>query len=155
MFVSMDGEELRECGRCHELKPLEQFNWRRRERGQRDNMCRPCRAAYKREHYLRNKQRYIDQAQVNKRRARREKTEQLLAYFVTHPCIDCGERDPLVLEFDHVGDDKSFEVARAMSDRSWSTILTEIAKCEVVCANCHRRRTYRRRGALRVLLTEG
>ena len=146
---------LRRCGRCGQLKPLEEFAWRRKNLGQRHNYCRPCHSAYHRQHYLANRQRYIDQAQATKRRARREKTEQLLAYFATHPCIDCGETDPLVLEFDHVSDDKSFEVARAMSDKSWSTILDEIAKCEVVCANCHRRRTYRRRGALRVLLTEG
>ena len=70
MFVLMDDAELRRCGRCHELKAIDQFNWRRRERGQRDNMCRPCRAAYNREHYLKNKQRYIDQAHERKRRAR-------------------------------------------------------------------------------------
>jgi hypothetical protein len=145
----------RRCGRCGELKPLEDFAWRRKNIGQRHNYCRPCHSAYHRQHYLANRQRYIDQAQANKRRARREKTEQLLGYFATHPCVDCGETDPLVLEFDHVSDDKSFEVARAMSDKGWATILDEIAKCEVVCANCHRRRTYRRRGALRVLLTEG
>jgi hypothetical protein len=146
---------MRRCGRCGEIKPAEEFAWRRKSVGQRHNYCRPCHAAYHRAHYLANKQRYIDQAQANKRRARREKTEQLLAYFATHPCIDCGETDPLVLEFDHVSDDKSFAVARAMSDRAWAAILDEIAKCEVVCANCHRRRTYRRRGGLRVLLTEG
>jgi hypothetical protein len=145
---------MRRCGRCGELKLVQEFAWRRKSLGQRHNYCRPCHAAYHRQQYLANRQRYIDQAQANKRRARREKTEQLLAYFATHPCVDCGETDPLVLEFDHVSDDKSFEVARAMSDRAWSAILDEIAKCEVVCANCHRRRTYRRRGALRVLLTE-
>ena len=146
---------MRRCGRCGQLKPVEEFAWRRKKLGQRHNYCRPCHAAYHRQHYLANRQRYIDQAQANKRCARRAKTEQLLAYLATHPCIDCGETDPLVLEFDHISDDKSFEVARAMSDKSWSTILAEIAKCEVVCANCHRRRTYRRRGALRVVLTEG
>jgi hypothetical protein len=150
-----DGSPIQKCYRCGELKPAEQFAWRRRKKAQRDSFCRPCRAQYKREHYLANRQRYIDQARARKQRARRERTEELVAFFATHPCADCGETDPLVLEFDHITDDKSFEVARALSDRSWSTILEEIAKCEVVCANCHRRRTYRRRGALRVLLTDG
>jgi hypothetical protein len=43
-------------------KPDEEFAWHRREKGQRDTYCRPCRAKYKREHYLANKQRYIDAA---------------------------------------------------------------------------------------------
>ena len=137
-----------------QLKPIEQFAGAGRTLVSATTTAGPATRHITGEHYLANRQRYIDQAQATKRRARREKTEQLLAYFATHPCIDCGETDPLVLEFDHVSDDKSFEVARAMSDKSWSTILDEIAKCEVVCANCHRRRTYRRRGALRVLLTE-
>ena len=120
MFVLMDGKELRECGRCHELKPIEQFNWRRRERGQRDNMCRPCRAAYHREHYLKNKQRYIDQAHARKAaRSPRDGPSTCSGTSPSHPCVDCGETDPLVLEFDHLAD-KAFEIARALPYRNWS-----------------------------------
>ena len=94
MFVLMDGEEFRQCGRCHELKPIEQFNWRRRERGQRDNMCRPCRAAYKREHYL--KKSSATSIRLTPEKALYlERTEYLLEYSHEHPCVDCGERDPL------------------------------------------------------------
>jgi hypothetical protein len=59
----------------------------------------------------------------------------------------------VVLEFDHLRD-KLFSVGQDLSRRSWSSILAEIEKCEVVCANCHRRRTARRRGALRMLLSQ-
>jgi hypothetical protein len=75
----------------------------------------------------------------------------LLDFFVTHPCIDCGQNDPVVLEFDHLRD-KAFNIGAALSRRNWQTILDEMAKCEVVCANCHRRRTALRRGALRTVL---
>ena len=51
----------------------------------------------------------------------------------------------MVLEFDHLGD-KLFDIGQALPYRRWQTILDEIAKCEVVCANCHRRRTARARG---------
>jgi hypothetical protein len=149
MFVSGD---LRRCGRCHTLKPIEQFNWRRKARGQRDNLCRPCRSAYHREHYLTNRQRYIDQAAAQKKKVRLQRTLYLIEYFSMHPCLDCGETDPVVLEFDHVRD-KCFEITAALPDRSWQSILDEIEKCEVVCANCHRRRTAIRRGALRAVLT--
>jgi ActR/RegA family two-component response regulator len=81
-----------------------------------------------------------------------ERTGRLIAYFRTHPCIDCGEADPIVLEFYHLRD-KKFDISNRLVSVRWETILQEIEKCEVVCANCHRRRTLIRRGALRVKLT--
>jgi len=81
-----------------------------------------------------------------------ERTKRLLEYFESHPCVDCGERDPVVLEFDHLRD-KRFDIANRLVSVKWQTILDEMAKCEVVCSNCHRRRTAVRRGALRVILT--
>jgi hypothetical protein len=57
-----------------------------------------------------------------------------------------------VLEFDHLRD-KRFSIGRELSRRSWPSIVAEMEKCEVVCANCHRRRTAQRRGSMRSLLT--
>jgi predicted RNA-binding protein YlxR (DUF448 family) len=146
-------EGQRRCGRCGEMKPLDDFAWRRKAKGQRHNMCRPCHAEYHRGHYLANKQRYIDQAAAQKRRARLARTLFLVEYFKEHPCVDCGETDPVVLEFDHRGE-KSFEVTRKFAERSWQSILDEIEKCEVRCANCHRRRTAMQRSALRYMLVQ-
>jgi len=59
-------------------------------------------------------------------------------------CMDCGETNPIVLDFDHLKD-KKYNVSRMIHDGfSWAAIKKEIAKCEVVCANCHRIRTYNR-----------
>jgi hypothetical protein len=58
-----------------------------------------------------------------------------------HPCIDCGETDPVVLDFDHVRGIKRKAVALMIKDFSWENIQLEIEKCEVRCANCHRRKT--------------
>lgn len=141
------------CCRCGETKPEDEFAWRRRRKVQRDTYCRSCRSAYGREHYLANRQRYIDQAAVVKQRQARERTQWLLEYFREHPCTDCRERDPLVLEFDHLRN-KAFNIGANFAARAWQSILEEIEKCEVVCANCHRRRTALRRGTLRFLLRE-
>jgi hypothetical protein len=141
----------RRCSQCGELKPDQEFAGRGSPAGKRDTYCRPCRSAYGKKHYAANRTRYIE-LEAKRKRARAEKRmAYLLDYFKTHPCVDCGEADPLVLEFDHIRD-KSFDIAAALPDRNWESILKEIEKCDVVCANCHRRRTARRAGYLRATL---
>jgi hypothetical protein len=119
---------------------------------QRDTYCRACRRAYGKEHYARHRQRYIDQAAAVKVKKRIERTQLLIEYFRRHPCVDCSERDPIVLEFDHL-EDNAFDIGTAIVNRPWSVILSEIEKCEVVCANCHRRRTAIRARSWRAVLT--
>jgi 5-methylcytosine-specific restriction endonuclease McrA len=68
------------------------------------------------------------------------------AYLREHLCTDCGEPDIVVLEFDHLRDKTAAVSALVHQGVSWERVLEEIAKCEVVCANCHRRRTARRAG---------
>jgi hypothetical protein len=100
-----------------------------------------------------HRQRYIDQAQRRKKALVAERLVYLLAYLREHPCVDCGESDPVVLEFDHLRD-KEFCVGQGFWDRRWQSVLDEIAKCEVVCANCHRRRTARRGGFARAAVAQ-
>jgi hypothetical protein len=66
-------------------------------------------------------------------------------YLRDHPCVDCGEADPLLLEFDHVGDKRGGVMDLAWGEYSIESIEAEIAKCEVRCCNCHRRKTAERR----------
>jgi hypothetical protein len=141
------------CYRCKRLKAAENFAWRRKAIGQRDSYCRPCRSEYGKEHYRANSQRYIDLAGVKKHALALERTRYLIDYFAKRPCVDCGETDPVVLKFDHLRD-KSFDIGPSLSRRNWDSILAEMEKCQVVCANCHRRRTARRRKSLRLRMTE-
>lgn len=67
------------------------------------------------------------------------------SYLFNHPCVDCGEIDVRVLEFDHVDPATkvhaiSYMVSKGMKPEK---IADEIEKCEVRCCNCHRRRTRR------------
>lgn len=58
------------------------------------------------------------------------------------PCADCGQHFPyFVMDFDHLGG-KVHSISE-MRRRRWTlpALLREIAKCDVVCANCHRIRT--------------
>lgn len=64
---------------------------------------------------------------------------------VERGCADCGyDAHPAALDFDHVRGEKKFNIAHGVT-RKWDKLLQEIEKCDVVCANCHRIRTYNRR----------
>lgn len=85
----------------------------------------------------------IEQRRRSQNRRRFATRMKVLAYLKEHPCVDCGENDPIVLEFDHVRD-KLLPVSVLVNNRvSWDMIMAEIEKCEVRCANCHRRKTTR------------
>jgi hypothetical protein len=155
MFVPPDEDHAvtQRCSRCGELQPVSTFAWHRRDRGQRDTYCRGCRAVYKREHYLANRERYIAAATRRKETLIAERVRFLVEFLRERPCIDCGESDPVVLEFDHLAD-KEFAISAGLRGRKWEDVLREIDKCEVVCANCHRRRTAHRGGFLRAAVAQ-
>lgn len=69
-------------------------------------------------------------------------------YLSIHPCIDCGETDPLVLVFDHCRRKKYRDVT-GLNLMSLKKVLEEIKKCDVVCANDHARRTAKRANTIR------
>ncbi len=99
----------------------------------------PRRLISKRKHYLANKERYKQRAVIAKERMRdyiRTKKDR--------PCNDCGVKYPYyVMQFDHVGD-KLYNIADLVNYNNYAKLDAEIAKCEIVCANCHMERTYRR-----------
>ena len=75
------------------------------------------------------------------RRHRHPVFQYVQQYKAAHPCADCGETDPIVLDFDHVRGVKNFSIGNNVTTRSLAAVKEEIKKCEVVCANCHRKRT--------------
>ncbi len=117
--------------------------------GDKAGQCKPCKRAYSRQHYLDNKAAYIAKANRSKLKVRIRNFQLLCEYLSHHPCVDCGEKEVLVLEFDHIGP-KEADVGYLVQAHSWERILQEIAKCEARCANCHRRITAQRGGWLRL-----
>lgn len=105
-------------------------------------------AAAQRRHYESNRAAYVARSKEGKVKTRAKVKEAILEYLKGHPCIDCGEKDPVVLEFDHRdGTEKGFAIADGVRRAlGVSKVMEEIAKCDVRCANCHRRRTYKQRG---------
>jgi hypothetical protein len=134
------------CPGCGEERDSERvFAWKNKKNGTRQRWCKFCQAAANKTHYQNNKQVYLERALTRNARVNTENKRRLYAYLSSHPCVDCGESDIRVLEFDHVLGNKTLDIARLL-DRaiSWSKIEVEIAKCEVRCANCHRIKTLER-----------
>lgn len=78
-------------------------------------------------------------------RFKRERRLRLNAIKVASGCLDCGfAAHPAALQFDHARGEKSFEIGSKVS-AAWERIEAEIAKCDIVCANCHAIRTAERR----------
>ena len=154
------GESQKQCTRCGEVKAVTEFTWKNEARGWRHRYCRMCHKAWNRGHYERNRATYIANAHRNTARYNAENFERLVAYLLEHPCVDCGEADILVLDFDHRDRSKKrMAVSSLVRYASWSALEVEIAKCDVRCANDHRRRTAHqlgyRKAALAVLAGQG
>ncbi len=131
------------CG--HERDVERDFAWKNKKDGTRQRWCKFCQAEANKTHYQNNKQVYLDRATSRNACVNTENKQRLYAYLSSHPCVDCGETDIRVLEFDHVRGDKTLTIARLLDyATSWATIEAEITKCEVRCANCHRRKTLER-----------
>jgi hypothetical protein len=86
------------------------------------------------------------QKTIDRKRDRRNKIRKYIQeYKANKCCVDCGENYPYwILEFDHLGD-KSFTIAQfSTKTTDLDVIKQEIAKCDIVCANCHKNRSFSR-----------
>jgi len=132
----------RVCCTCREAKPMTEFVVKNRKTGTRSTKCRLCQAAYSREHYRLNRPRYLERTATQRKMNRESCRQNVFDYLLAHPCVDCGEADPIVLEFDHRdASTKRDSISRLMKHVTWAALGREIGRCDVRCANCHRKRT--------------
>lgn len=134
---------MRVCPLCETPKPLTPEYWYRERVGSDTlrNPCKDCMNSRRRAWFKANPDRRNAKAREDRRR-RREWLDSLKA---DKPCLDCGgEFPPYVMDFDHRDPaTKLHNVARMLDrNRPETEILAEIAKCDLVCANCHRIRTH-------------
>jgi len=142
------------CKLCGNTKPIDQFSWSNRAKGKRSSTCKDCHRKHAKRHYLNNKSTYLRRSLEFGKNYITECTRTIILYLLDHPCVDCGETDPLVLDFDHLGN-KENDICRMIQyRRKLERIKTEMAKCEVRCANCHRRKTAREQNHRRYILLQ-
>lgn len=155
--------ESRVCRKCKATKPLDEFY--KREEGSYRTDCKECTkaasSAYSKAHPEKHRATYLRKQEHYKAASRaryRSDPQRALAYgkrvrkrnrdFINAakqvPCADCNTSYPTyVMDFDHVRGKKHFNLSKAAAAMtSLEEIAAEIAKCDVVCANCHRERTH-------------
>ncbi len=118
----MEGEQMdeRKCPRCGEIRPAVMFYSTGNQK-----WCRYCHRAYYEDRRA-DRQAYCDRVKMRR------------------GCADCGIRSdhPEIYDFDHMpGAAKTKPVSAFLTSGTFDDLVAEVAKCEVVCANCHRIRT--------------
>lgn len=129
------------CSTCKETKDESEFSFKNKEKNTRSSRCKTCHTEYVKQHYSDNKKVYKSRARKSLKEHRLNIRQMILEYLSDKSCVDCGNSDPRVLDFDHINPKTKHKDVSKMFDSSWETILKEIRKCEVRCANCHRIRT--------------
>ena len=128
---------MKTCQTCKESKPFTAFSKNKTKPDGLQQKCRTCVNEYNKQYYKQTPEKN-EARNLARIRGREKARDFVFSYLLSHPCVDCGEKNPIVLEFDHLKD-KSFSIANAVRDGfSAEKIASEIEKCEVRCANCHR-----------------
>lgn len=133
---------MKKCGMCEETLPLANFGM---SKNKLQSYCKKCKVSWDKNYYKNNEARRISVRATNKRILERNRAY-ILSHLEANPCVDCGESDIMVLEFDHIDSKKSGVGPLASNLVSIKTLQAEIDKCLVRCCNCHRRKTIRQFG---------
>lgn len=134
----------KKCSRCNKTKNQEEFRKHKRNIDGLHIWCKTCCREYDRDWYKKTggpTPKRLSQI----RRWRQNRTEEFNNRYKSHPCADCRQiYHPAAMQFDHLGD-KKFNLGDMKTQLSWEELDKEIEKCELVCANCHAVRTWKRK----------
>jgi 5-methylcytosine-specific restriction endonuclease McrA len=138
---------MRICTVCGSAKTEQEFFYRNKLTEKLHAQCKQCYVLQRRKtwraHYHKYGSNYRERAVERSRKIKNSLRQQMLTYLSDKACVRCGISDIRVLEFDHINPaTKSFSIARGItSTLGWDKILDEIAKCQILCANCHKIKT--------------
>lgn len=134
----------KKCNGCNLILPRDSFA----KKGKYiQSKCKNCHNHYQRWKYKNNINGFKDKTLKSVRKLEQlyitENKEYVWNVLSNSKCMDCHEKDPVVLEFDHRDrKDKISTISYLMSQKhSIKSLIKEIKKCDIVCANCHRKRT--------------
>lgn len=147
-------QQTKFCPTCLTLKNVSDFNGDKARPDGLQSQCKECKRIVQKNWYIKNKARHIANVARHRRAAETEIIKLILSYLHQHPCVDCGETNPVLLEFDHVRGRKLNSVCNLIRcGFSWEKISAEIDKCDVRCCKCHRLKTAKQFGSRKMLLS--
>lgn len=135
------------CSKCNISKTENDFFFRDKKNGHRHTQCKECyksqRSNYHAEHYRKYRSVYIERAKIRREKLRKEFRFTILQHLQGKSCVSCNENDIRVLEFDHIeAPKKSFTISQAVKlGRSVDELKSELKKCQILCSNCHKKKT--------------
>jgi hypothetical protein len=138
------------CSKCKKTRPANLLHFYKDTRisSGLTAKCKTCRSRESQDQYSTDdkyRKKKLANAAKYQKTVRRDFQIRILTLMKRSGCVDCGEKDPIVLDFDHMYD-KTEGISRMIRDhRSWEAIEIEIAKCVVRCSNCHRKKTAKER----------
>lgn len=143
--------ENKKCNKCKKEKEITNFSFKNKKANKRSTVCNECQREYKKKWYYKH-----DSNRESFRNTRIEIKKKLrinmLNFLQGKKCIDCGEDDIITFDFDHRDPKiKSYNISKMMVNAfSWENILEEIKKCDIRCANCHRKKTAKQFGSYKL-----
>jgi 5-methylcytosine-specific restriction endonuclease McrA len=103
--------------------------------------CKSCNKEYQQKWYQENKKLQSQKVSINRNKNKKLNRDYIFEFLKNNPCKMCGESDILVLEFDHLHN-KKYNISEMLANGNClEAVKKEIEKCQVLCANCHRRKT--------------
>ncbi len=130
---------MKNCNRCHQDKDESEFDKSSKRYDGLQTFCRSCKKQWDAAYYQANKTKCLARTQTSKTK----RLEWLAEYKATLKCKECGESHVSCLDFHHRDKDTKVEsIANLIQRASVERIQKEIDKCDVLCANCHRKLHY-------------
>lgn len=138
-------ERIQRCKTCNETKGISEYHWRKdtKSNGGYRYVCKICACNKAKESYQRNKEKCKARCAKAAKARILERRKFVYNYLKERSCVQCGESDVRCLDFDHVDSkDKDLAISRAIwNNWSMNRLINEINKCQILCANCHRKKT--------------
>lgn len=128
--------EQKTCPKCGETKGRSEFGRKKSTKDGWQCHCKVCRREYSRKQYANNPEPFKQRAKENRQEIRRFLVDFISSLRKEKGCHICGEKEECVLDFHHV---KPGNPVTRMISKGYTALEKELAKCVVVCANCHRK----------------
>lgn len=129
--------ETKVCTKCKRELPFDDFRWKNKSQNLKHSQCKECQKAQEKQHYQNSKER--QQSVKSTAVFQKERNIMLVEQVKGCGCKKCGEKRSYVLDFHHINaEDKINVIAHMIKSSGEKTLIEELAKCDVLCANCHR-----------------